>query len=317
MVGVDVKREVASLRREYLVGVGLLFLAGLFWSLSGALIKIVHDDGRGPGGMTIAFYRSLFAGLFLLPLSWGRLRTLRTSPTKPWYTVRPAAIVCVILFAVMTACFVVANTQTEAANAIILQYTSTFWIFGLSPWILKERPAARDKWILCVAVTGIAIIFFGNASASMMGLINALAAGLSFGVLTMMLRRLKDANTAAVTVFNCIGSAVLILPLVALTGGLEISVKSGLWLVAMGVVQFAIPYYLYSRGLVRVPAHQAALITMIEPVLVPMWAYLATGETVPSPTVIGGGIILVTLVVFVLSARKNLPRDTVSRDERG
>ena len=60
-------------------GIVLIILASLFWSLNGALIKIVNQDGQGPDGVTIAFYRSLIAGLFLLPLSLGKWK----SPAPP------------------------------------------------------------------------------------------------------------------------------------------------------------------------------------------------------------------------------------------
>ena len=129
-------------RRPYVVGIVLLLAAAVLWSLNGALIKLIHEEGRGPHGVTIAFYRSLFAGLFLLPLARGRFHTLqkkssdrktqKTSPATPLllfairhslFSLRPAAISCVIFFTLMTVCFVLANIKTKAANAIILQYT--------------------------------------------------------------------------------------------------------------------------------------------------------------------------------------------------
>ena len=139
----------------------------------------------------------------------------------------------------------------------------------------------------------------------------------SYGLLTMMIRRLRDSDSAAVTVFNNLGSAVLILPFILLMGalmgdltdGLRVSPRAGLLLVIMGVVQFGIPYYLFSLGLVRVPAYQAALITLAEPIFVPVWTYLAVGETVPASTVLGGAVIFVALLVFLLAARRNRPSD--------
>jgi drug/metabolite transporter (DMT)-like permease len=109
-----------------------------------------------------------------------------------------------------------------------------------------------------------------------------------------------------VTVLNNLGSALLILPIAVGVGGLALSGRSLVLLVIMGVVQFGIPYYLYTVGLVRVPAYQAAFITMAEPVLVPVWTYLAVGESVPFTTKIGGGIILVALALFIMSARRGM-----------
>lgn len=285
--------------RERLIGIGLLVGASVLWSLNGALIKLTYEAGAEP--LAIAFYRSLFAGLFLLPLGAGGVKTLSGGGRFP---IRPAALVCMICFTLMTACFVFANTKTQAANAVILQYTSTFWIYGLSPWVLRERPRVEDLRFLALAMVGIVIIFAGNASADAVGLTIALSSGLFFAMLTLMIRRLRDSDPAAVTVFNNLGSAILLLPVCFAVGGLTLSSRSLVLLIIMGIVQFGTPYYLYTVGLARVPAYQAALVTMIEPVLVPVWTYMAVGETVPRATLIGGLAILLALVLFIRNARR-------------
>ncbi len=308
-------------RRSHRIGMIQLFAAALFWSLSGALIKLVHQQGAGPDGITIAFYRSLFAGLALLPLAVGRLHTLRrTNPSTPRsaaasppstfdirhspFSFRPAAWTCVFFFTLMTACFVVANTRTQAANAILLQYTSTFWVFLLSPALVGEKPHLQDVGILLLALIGIGTIFAGNAAGDLVALLMALAAGLFFGLLTLMIRLMRDSNSAAVAVWNNLGSALLLFPVVLWLGHVAVSARSLVLLVVLGVVQFGLPYYLYTLGLARVPAHQAAIITMAEPLLVPVWAYLAVREEVPTTTAIGGALILLALLLFVGAARK-------------
>ena len=127
-------------------------------------------------------------------------------------------------------------------------------------------------------------------------------------------KRLKKDSTASQLI---VGGRVLTLPAFVASlvstwyGGIlgvgEYSYLYGLsnWLV------FGLPYYLYTLGLVRIPAHQAALITLLEPVLVPVWTYLAVSEKPPVETLIGGAIILAALVAFVLNAGRNA-RDRVA-----
>ncbi len=297
---------------SYAAGVLLLVAAAVLWSLNGVLIKYVNADGTGPSGIVIAFYRSLFAGLVLLPLARGKMATLvradlpaEVTGLRRLLAIRGAALACMLFFTLMTVCFVVANLATEAANAIILQYTSTFWIFALSPLLLSERASTRDLWILVAAISGIAIIFVGNASSGLFGLLNGLGAGLFYGLLTMMIRRLRTSHPAAVTVFNNLGSALLMLPFALAAGGLIVAPSCWFWLVFMGVVQFGIPYYLFSLGLARVPAYQAGLLTLLEPVLVPVWTYLILGERVPPATLAGGAVILTALTIYALLKRRS------------
>lgn len=287
-----------------LSGVVLLALAALLWSLNGVLIKTLTTDASAPGGVTIACFRSIVAGLCLLPLARGKWGTLASrSASGRRLPIRPAALGCMVLFTLMTVTFVLAMTKTETANALILQYTSTFWIFALSPWLLRELPRREDVRLLAIAVPGIAIIFAGNATADAVGLTIALASGLFFGLLTMLLRHLRDSDPVAVTVFNNLGAALLLLPFCIAAGGLMISQRAIVLLIVMGVVQFGVPYYLYSLGLARVPAAQAALVTLLEPVLAPLWTFLVIGETVPPMTMLGGSLVLLALGMFAKNAR--------------
>lgn len=282
----------------------MVALAALFWSLNGVLIKTIGQDTSAPDGVAIACYRSIFAGLCLLPLSRGRWGTLgETTPGGRKRRIRPAALGCMVLFTLMTVSFVLAMTKTETANALILQYTSTFWIFALSPWLLQERPRREDVRLLMLAVPGIGIIFAGNATADVVGLSIALASGFFFALLTMLLRHMRDSDPVVVTVFNNLGAALLLLPFCVAAGGLMVSSRAMVLLIVMGVVQFGVPYYLYSLGLTRVPAAQAALITLLEPVLAPLWTYWALGEAVPPMTLLGGSLILAALVLLANNAR--------------
>ena len=299
-------RHAASAdQRAYYLGVALVLAAGVLWSLNGALIKLLHQSGAGVGSVTIAMGRSLFGGLFLLPLASGRFRTLTVRKREAYARrkLQPAVLVCVLLFTLMTVCFVLANTRTKAANAIILQYTSTFWIYLLSARMLGERPGGRDIWILLLAMAGIGIIFADQAGTDLFGLCNALGAGLFYGLLTMNIRALRRSDAGAVTVMNCLGSALLLLPPALAVGHIGLSLREWGLLVLMGVVQFGIPYYLFSLGLSRIPAYHAGLITLIEPALVPVWTYLAVGELVPPATFVGGAVILAALCLFMFARR--------------
>ncbi|NUQ50501.1 MAG: EamA family transporter, partial [Phycisphaerae bacterium] len=108
-------------------------VAAALWSLNGPLIKLLNQAGDGVDGLAIAFYRSLFGGLIFVPLAVRRLATLRGAGWG-WPL---GSVAC---FTLMTAAFVIANTMTAAANAIVLQYTAPIWVVALSPLLLRERP---------------------------------------------------------------------------------------------------------------------------------------------------------------------------------
>ncbi len=54
---------------------------------------------------------------------------------------------------------------------------------------------------------------------------------------------------------------------------------------------------LYSAGARLAPPAQVALITLLETVLGPIWVWLAVGENPGAPTLIGGLVVLLAMIV--------------------
>jgi DME family drug/metabolite transporter len=77
-----------------------------------------------------------------------------------------------------------------------------------------------------------------------------------------------------------------------------------LWL---GVVQMGLAYISFAKGLRNVPASEASLLSMLEPVFNPVWVLLGTGE-MPGPWALAGGAVVLTaaaLRAFVPPAKSD------------
>ena len=81
-------------------------------------------------------------------------------------------------------------------------------------------------------------------------------------------------------------------------------------LICFAVFQMGLAYWLMAKGLQSVSPQEAGTITLLEPILNPVWAYLVSPDTeVPHPlTFVGGAIILGALawrywIPFTFSAR--------------
>src|SRR5213592_925362 len=85
------------------------------------------------------------------------------------------------------------------------------------------------------------------------------------------------------------------LPLAGPPGALPLAAgRATDWLIViyLGVFQLGLAYVFLSRAITRVPALEASLFLLVEPVLSPVWAWLAHGETPGPLAVIGGAVIL-------------------------
>jgi drug/metabolite transporter (DMT)-like permease len=254
-------------------------LAALMWSTSGMLGKLIALPGP-----TMACFRALFAAAALLPL----LRPGKIS-------FRPAMIGMVACFATMNVCYVTAITLTTAANAIFLQYTAPAWMFLASVLWLREPLDRRSLASLVVGMAGIGVIVVGSWQNASLGVALGLVAGATYGGVAVFLRVLRDEDSFWLTTINHLVSGLVVLPFVfqrpewSPTG-----VTLGQWagLAIYGGVQMAIPYVLFSRSLTVVTPQEAGLITLLEPVLNPVFTWMAVGEVPAAPTILGGAIIL-------------------------
>jgi drug/metabolite transporter (DMT)-like permease len=80
--------------------------------------------------------------------------------------------------------------------------------------------------------------------------------------------------------------------------------QNGPWLLLLGSVQLAIPYLLYSLAIRHVRALDASIISIIEPILNPIWVMLVTSEHPSFWSIVGGSIVLASSLTRSLVASR-------------
>jgi drug/metabolite transporter (DMT)-like permease len=274
-------------------------LAAVLWSLSGFLTRLlqkptildIHEPALSP--LQIAFYRALFAGLFLLPML--RPRDIRFRPLMP---------VMVATFAAMNAMFISAMALGAAANAILLQNTAPFFVFVASVFLLGEPADRRSLYALIIGVLGMTIIVAGSGElgtrldVTLMGL----GSGITYAIIVLCLRHMRGESPQWLIVQNQLGSAICLGLAILICNGFAFWIdwltaptwRQLLLLLGFGSIQMGLPYWLFARGLRSVSPQEAGAITLLEPMLNPLWAYLISPETdTPAETTwIGGALIL-------------------------
>jgi len=146
-------------------------------------------------------------------------------------------------------------------------------------------------------MAGVAVLFFGNyrPGGNATGLALALVSGAGFGLFMLWQRRLREIDPLLLAGLNNAGATLILFAAIPWMGG--VSAASVLTLVGMGVVQIALPYALFTWALQRVPGPEASLLTLVEPVLNPVWVALFAGEVPSRATAAGGALILAALVL--------------------
>jgi drug/metabolite transporter (DMT)-like permease len=264
---------------EHARAVGLMAAAALCWSLGGLLIKSVDWPP-----LAVAGGRGFIAAAFLAVFA-PRFR----------FTWSGAQIGGAVAYAATTILFVTATKLTTAANAILLQYTAPVWIALLGAWFLGER-ATRADWLTIAIVFGGMSLFFCDdlQFAGFAGNLVALASGVAFASMTLLLRKQKDTSAEESIFLGNLLAGVVGLPFMFSAPALP-SVRGWIALALLGVVQLGISYLLYARAIRHITALEAVLIPVIEPILNPIWVLLALGER-PGPLALLGGVIVLAAV---------------------
>jgi drug/metabolite transporter (DMT)-like permease len=258
----------------------LLVVAALCWSLGGLLIKAVNWPP-----LAVAGGRGAIAATFLVLTSRG----LRFHFSRD-------QVIGAIAYAACTVTFCTATKLTTAANAILLQYTAPVWVALFGAWFLGERTTRADWVTIIIVLSGMGLFFADSLElAHLVGNVVAIISGICFAGMTLALRKQKDSSAV---------ESIILGNLIAFAIGLwwirhAPSLTSAGWfsLVALGVVQLGISYWLYARAIKHVSALEAVLIPVIEPILNPIWVLLALHERPSRLALVGGTIVLGAVTV--------------------
>jgi drug/metabolite transporter (DMT)-like permease len=256
--------------------------AAVLWSSGGLFIKLAPMPA-----LAVACGRSLVAAVFYLTVLRPNLRAAR-------WTTAAAYAGCIVTF-------VAATRLTTAANAIFLQYTGPAYVLLLSPFMLDEPFRPIDAACVVLSLLGMSLFFVGKVEAGQaLGNGLGIVSGVFFALVVVLLRRdargAQSGSALPSTTLGNLFAAAATLPWALRALPAMTSARGAGVLLYLGVVQLGVAYVLFIRGVKKVPAAEASLISMLEPVLNPVWVLLGTGER-PGPWALAGGAIVVAAVV--------------------
>ena len=227
-------------------------------------------------------------------------------------------------FAAMTWTFLSALIYTESSLAIWLQYLAPAWVVILSWLLFHEAPEPSSRIMLWFAFVGVAIILTFqfltiSANSSTWGIVAGSLSGFFYAVVIVMLRRLRAMDAMLLVLVNQSVTALVLLPSTVSLGCLPHG-NQWLYLAGFGIFQMGLPYMFFAYGLRKISSQEASGLGMLEPLLVPVWVYIAWRHLPdyqpPNQwTLIGGGFILIGLLIqLAIQFRKHrqLPKGTAT-----
>ncbi len=275
-----------------------LILAAALFSTGGLAIKAITLNY-----WQVACLRSAFAAVAIM--------LLLPEARRGW---RPAVVGPAFAYAAMLILFVSSTKLTTAANAIYLQATAPVYLVFLGPMLLKE-PTRREDWFTLVVLgLGMSLFFLGEpqvlvtAPQPVLGNLLAAASGFTWAVVLVSLRAWGRRDPAGNLGMQVVVVGNLLVTAICLPFAWPLSTAGPLnWtlLAYLGVFQIALAYLAMTRGMRQVPALEASMILLLEPVLNPIWTWLVLGEKPGQFAILGGALILAgTVVRFYIASRR-------------
>ncbi len=282
-----------------------------------------NDHARGLAlavtGILILTPDSLFIRLITADhwslLFWRGLMTFTTLTLLLFYTHRRGALarfraigvlglVVALLFAVNTSLFVISIRHTAVANTLVILSAAPLFAAVFSSLFLKEHAPLRTWIATLIGIAAIALIMTDSlGTANLIGDGAALAVAITMATILTLMRYMRSNNAVPIVALS---GLLLALAMLLPSQPFSLSGSDWIYMSLLGLVVIPISFALTLAAPRYLPAPEVGLIFLLETVLGPFLVWLVLGEEPPVATLVGGVVLVTTLVGHaVLSLRKS------------
>jgi len=192
-----------------------------------------------------------------------------------------------------------AYKYTTVSIATLAYYFAPVIVMIASPIIFKERMRAYQWVCFAVSTAGIALITgigdTANASSHFWGIALGLGAACRWGAVVRLNKHIKETGNIQRTFLQFVAAAVVLIPYVAFTDGVNLGsldAKGWICLAVVGILHTGITYCMYFASVRSITGQQAAILSYIDPLVAVLLSVLVLGESMAWIQVIGGALIL-------------------------
>ena len=270
-------------------GLILSFIGVLILSPDSLLIRLVDLDD-----FSLIFYRSALPIVTILIFL---IYTYQETFLKSFYLIGIPGIIYAILYAITHICFVYSIQNTAVANTLVLIASAPIFAALFSVFILKEIPSLLTWIVILIAMFAMIIIGVGSFTTSgLYGDLMALIVAIGMGFSMVLVRLFKNKDLVPACLLGCLISALYALPF-----GINFDLNNSqfILILIMCLILLPIPFMIMTISPKFAPAHEVALIFLLESVLGTTWVWFVIKEVPPLNTIIGGILLLGSVTIFI------------------
>jgi drug/metabolite transporter (DMT)-like permease len=247
---------------------------------------------------------STTAAMLLLTLARSRHRPV------PFRETNARVVFAALLLSVTSMLYILALSRTSAATTLFLLATAPIFAALVGWVVLRERVERPTLIAIAVTAIGIAIMVGSGLDAgSGIGVLFAAMIPVLVGSYNVALRAAGHIDPVIPALISgailAVGSSAM-----AMTdGGLTVTWHDALLATITGGFALGVGLPLFNLGHRSVASARVSLLLMTEVVLAPLWVWIWPGERPQVSTLVGGAIVLVTVVWLLTRASVVAPDD--------
>jgi len=193
-----------------------------------------------------------------------------------------------------------AYKYTTVSVATLSYYFAPVIVTVASPILFREK--LRSKQIICFVMSTIGLCLVigipgtADGTAHPVGVLFGLGAAVFYATVVLLNKFIKGVAGIERTFLQFLAAIVILVPYVALTGGVTLSgMNAAGWicLLVVGIIHTGLTYCMYFSSLRNIPGQAAAILSYIDPLVAVVVSVLVLHEGITIFQLIGGLLILV------------------------
>ena len=280
-----------------LLSILLMTIGSVAISFNGLVLRNIEtaDD------WTIIFYRALsFSITIFIYLFFIHKKRI----FKKIIQIGISGLIGGFVLGISNVCFILSMTTTSVANTVFTISLIPFITALFSLLILKEKLAQSTVYTMIAAFFGVLMMFYGSLKiGELWGKMLALMIAISFSIYTIIIRSNKNIDMLPCLLIS--GIMAMGLTSFQNVGSLQISTHDFFLCFLLGGVLSGFVNCCFVFATRHLIAAEATLFFFIEIALSPFWVWLFLNEIISPNTLIGGIIILISILIRALYLRHN------------
>ncbi|WP_378943038.1 DMT family transporter [Mesorhizobium sp. ANAO-SY3R2] len=276
---------MANTQSNHSRGLLLTGIGGLALTVDIPLIKLASGSS-----WSILMMRSgtTFLAAIVIWLVWRSF-----SRNAPQLIPGRAGLIVAGLYGIGSVAFITAVYNTTTANLVFILAFNTVFSALLSWIFLRERPRPQTVLAMLVMVGGVLIIVGGSVgTGNLFGDLMAVCSAFCIAsAITISRASGKDMGFTAL-----VGVLLPFLVAAFMVSKTGLQVEAPWWIIFNGAVVMPISFFCLANGPKYISGPEVAMFYLLETVLAPIWVWMIFAEVPTTNTLIGGVILIVTLV---------------------